>query len=131
MIYNPLGAGGAAIFPFTVTPTPIANGTCRVTNIVSYSYTFLFLKPSDNRVFVLLCSCNQLCNHVFLPCPDSLSLFTCFLSGGGMPRGIWFRDPAPSLSSNLCFPCLALLQRAWRRKLGCSTLRKHGIKRNH
>lgn len=123
-IYNPLGAGGAALFPFTVAPAPIANGTCRVTNIVSSSYTFLFLEPSDNiRLF------SSALQTGFLDCPDSRSVFTCF-SFGGTPVGIWFRDRAPSLSKHLCFLCLALLQRAYRRKLAALSLKKLNIIKN-
>lgn len=43
----------------------LQNGTCRVTNIISSSYTFLFLKPSDNHLFVLMCACSALRNYGF------------------------------------------------------------------
>lgn len=82
-IYNPFEACGAAIFPFTVSPPPVAKGTFKVTNSISSSYTFLFLKQSDNRLFVLIYPCNVLSNE-FLEWPDSVSLFICasFFGGG-------------------------------------------------
>lgn len=83
-----MGTSGAMIFPFTVAPTPIANGTCRVTNIISSSYSFLFLKPSDLFVYsyMLLQDTLQLW---LLDWPD----FMCFQFEGNASRHLEIVHP--------------------------------------
>lgn len=125
-IYSPAGTHRAAIFPFMVSPTPVAEVACRAARVLP-SPPLSCSEPSDNRG-LFLCALAQ---HSAAPGSQltRFSFSSHMLLVWGSTVGIWLRF-APPPHPKLFVSCSSCCCRSTER-YGCGVLKKRaGMKIN-